>query len=68
VTFFDVLEGAGPGTAPAAAFTDAFVNSLWWVVGGLGIAFLLMLALPRLSPPPAGMMPAADEGEAPVTA
>lgn len=47
VVFFGVIdeERLAPG-AMGEAFTDAFQNSLWWVVAVLAVIFAVMFALP----------------------
>ncbi|MBM9621058.1 MFS transporter [Streptomyces zhihengii] len=47
VVFFGVIdeEKLAP-SAMGQAFTDAFQNSLWWVVAVLGVIFAVMFALP----------------------
>ena len=68
VTFFTIVDHPAQGRPAAEVFNDGFVNSLWWVAGGLVLAFLLMLALPKMPPPPMFTMPAPEEGEAAVPA
>ncbi|RKT17047.1 EmrB/QacA subfamily drug resistance transporter [Streptomyces sp. 1114.5] len=61
----DVTPVAGRQNSPEV-FGQGFSDSLWWVAGGLLIAFLLMLLLPGTAPQP-GAMPApaepAEQGE-----
>ncbi|MEU4998205.1 MFS transporter [Streptomyces sp. NPDC021622] len=46
VVFFGVIDEKVERSQVPAEFIDAFQNSLWWVVGVLGVIFLLMFALP----------------------
>ncbi|RFC73802.1 MFS transporter [Streptomyces sp. AcE210] len=46
VVFFGTIGDHLAPTEVGQAFTDAFSNSLWYVVGVLAVIFLLMFALP----------------------
>jgi MFS family permease len=48
VAFFGAVSDVAP-TDPnrAAAYSSAFSHGLWWVAGGLVLAFALMFALPK---------------------
>ncbi|MFJ6294390.1 MFS transporter [Streptomyces griseoviridis] len=51
VAYFAVVDDASKADqASGAAFVDAFINTLWWVMAGMALAFLLMCALPSLRP------------------
>jgi MFS family permease len=54
VAFFGAVGNVAP-TSPsrAAAYSTAFSHGLWWVAGGLVLAFALMFALPRKVKPAA---------------
>ncbi|MEU5264166.1 MFS transporter [Amycolatopsis sp. NPDC021455] len=48
VAFFGAVGKVSPAAPDrAAVYSSAFGNGLWWVVGGLTLAFLLMFALPK---------------------
>ncbi|GAA2302800.1 MFS transporter [Streptomyces caniferus] len=68
VAFFTVVDDAGqPAATGGTAFITAFTHSLWWVIGGMALAFLLMFALPKA----AGAQfapPAEDDAEDPAAA
>ncbi|MFE0465084.1 MFS transporter, partial [Kitasatospora sp. NPDC058965] len=46
VAFFTVVDAARPGEAVGLVFTHAFGHALRWLVGTLGLVFVLMFALP----------------------
>lgn len=51
VAYFAVVDKATEADqASGVAFVDAFINTLWWVIGGMVLAFLLMFALPAMKP------------------
>jgi EmrB/QacA subfamily drug resistance transporter len=54
VAFFGAVGNVAP-TSPtrAAAYSTAFSHGLWWVAGGLVLAFALMFALPKKVKPAA---------------
>ncbi|WP_411083288.1 MFS transporter [Streptomyces sp. cmx-18-6] len=61
VAFFNVAKDLGSESASdGAPFVGAFTHSLWWVIGGMVLAFLLMFTLPKAAqaqfaaPEPAG--------------
>jgi EmrB/QacA subfamily drug resistance transporter len=48
ICFFGIVDHADLAhRTVASVFTQAFDNSLWWVVGGLLLCFALMFALPE---------------------
>ncbi|WP_066947922.1 MFS transporter [Streptomyces lushanensis] len=58
VAYFTVVDDATKADqASGAAFVDGFANTLWWVIGGMVLAFLLMFALPSLRPDPKASEP-----------
>ncbi|MEU9640152.1 MFS transporter [Streptomyces tendae] len=58
VAYFDVVDGATAAErSSGAAFVDGFTNSLWWAIGGMVLAFLLMFALPSAKPAAPGVEP-----------
>ena len=69
VCFLGVVEHADRTRhSTAQIFGGAFTESLWWVAGGLAVAFVLMFALPRRSaqhgaPVAAGTPAEADEAK-----
>nr|AKT74287.1 TxnRr2 [Streptomyces bottropensis] len=51
VAYFAVVgKATAADRADGAAFVDGFTNTLWWVIGGMTLAFLLMFALPARKP------------------
>ncbi|MFD9893558.1 MFS transporter [Amycolatopsis sp. NPDC059027] len=48
IAFFGAVGKVPPsGADRASVYSTAFGNGLWWVVGGLTLAFVLMFALPK---------------------
>ncbi|MEU5539073.1 MFS transporter [Streptomyces sp. NPDC020362] len=48
VAFFNVAKSkAASSTSAGEPFVGAFTHSLWWVGGGMALAFFLMFALPK---------------------
>ncbi|MFJ5292396.1 MFS transporter [Streptomyces sp. NPDC088348] len=50
VVFFGSISDRPAPSATGLAFVHAFMDSLWWVAGVLGVIFLLMFALPKRAP------------------